>query len=163
MRPADEVPQGHVTQARLGGVALERSDVLLRRANQIAGVAPGGYDLRVAMIGEDPIWSELPEPGEVGQMRVKALRLIDVGDRVLHCVSAEEQPPLRQPDHCRVVAVDVGVDQLEPYSSDGHPQTVGEDRGREQERIDWRWSFELTALDRRLKPSEQLECALGGN
>jgi hypothetical protein len=74
-----------------------------------------------------------------------------------------EQPLLRQPDHCRVVAVDVGVDQLDLYSSDGHLQTVGQDRGRKKKRVDGRWSFELTAFDCRLETSEQLKCALGGN
>jgi hypothetical protein len=44
----------------------------------------------VAVVREDAIGVELPEPVEVVQVGLEVLRLVHVGDRVLHRVAAEE-------------------------------------------------------------------------
>ena len=59
-------------------------------------------------------------------MGVEALGLIDVGDRVLHRVPAEEEALLGEPDDRRVVAVDVDLDQLDLGAAEVEALGAGE-------------------------------------
>jgi hypothetical protein len=70
------------------------------------------------MVGKDAIWSEPPTPVEIGEVRLESLRFNDIGERVLHRVSAEEEPLLCQPDHRCIVAVNIGLDQLDVQPAD---------------------------------------------
>jgi hypothetical protein len=55
--------------------------------------------------GEDSLRFELQQAAQVAQVRFEVLWLLDVGDGVLDRVAGEEQPRLRVPEDCGVVAV----------------------------------------------------------
>ena len=55
-----------LAQRRLAAAALQHADVLLGRADQPVRVAAGRDDVRVAVVGQDPIWASAAEPLEVG-------------------------------------------------------------------------------------------------
>ena len=113
------------------------------------------------MVGQDAFRRQPPEPREIGEVHIEALRFIDVRDRVLHRVSTEEQPLLGQPDDGRVVAVDVRVDQVELHAAGRQTQTIPEHPCGQYQWIDPGRSLVLTSFDRGLEPPEQVGGAFG--
>ena len=80
---------------------LEDTDVVLRRVDRGRSRSRRRDASGIAVVGKDAIGVERPQPLEIDEVGVEALRLVDVGDGVLHRVAAEQQPLLGQPDDGR--------------------------------------------------------------
>src|SRR4029079_311229 len=114
---------------------------MLCAINQGVAVATPGNHIRIAVAGQDAGRIEPPKPFEIVEMRLEVLWFIDIGDRVLHRVAAEEKPALGQPDHRRVVTVNVNLDQLDAEAANVELVPLSEDPSRQDQWIDSRRSL----------------------
>ena len=102
----------------------------------------------IAVVGEDAIGVERPEPLQVDQVGVETVGLGDVGHGVLHRVAGEQHALLGHPHDSGVVAVDVDVDQLEAKAADVEAQALIEGQGRQDQRVDPGRALERSRFDR---------------
>ena len=100
------------------------------------------------MVRQDPRRLELAQQLEVLPVHRQPGRFVDVRDRVLQRVAAQEEPLLRPPRDDRVVAVDLGVQELEAHVADLERSALAERRRRQHEGVDRRRPVERAAFDR---------------
>jgi hypothetical protein len=86
--------------------------------------------------GQDPVGIQGGQLVEAGEVAVEAVGLGDVGDGVLERVAREEDALFGQPQHRRVIAVDVEVDELDAPRPTSRRQALVEGQGGEDERVD---------------------------
>lgn len=129
----DQCRQRLFAQFRFADAALEHAHILLGGADKGALIAAIRDNERIAVIGQDAPDGPAPQPVELGEMGVERLGLGHIGHGVFERIPGKEERQILDVKQRRVIAVDIGVAQMNAEAADVELEVIFIDRrGQDQ-------------------------------